>query len=147
MATQVIFIPGKIMWAKGLKTPDPKYGHYSCPLIVSAEYRDKLKSMGSEAIFKDVDGGFSFKIKRDSKKMIKDKLVEFDPPKVFSTNPIGQDIELDPLTVGNGSGVTVKLSVYDTSHGKKGTRLEGVRVDELIEFKPDQVVETDAVPF
>lgn len=147
MATQAIYIPGKIMWAKGLKSPDPKYGHYSCPLVVTEDYKAKLIEMGSEAVFKEVEGGFSFKIKRDSKKMIKGRLVEFEPPKVFVTNPEGVDIDVDPLTVGNTSKVTVKLVVYDTSHGKKGTRLEGVRVDELVEFVPEQVVETDAIPF
>lgn len=38
--------------------------------------------------------------------------------------------------IGNGSKVTIKVTVYDSKMGK-GTRLESVRVDELVPYDPD----------
>ena len=54
------------------------------------------------------------------------------PPEVFDKD----NQPIDPTTVGNGSKATVKLSVYDTGYGK-GSRLEAVRVDELLVFVPE----------
>ncbi len=139
MATSYIFVPGKLMWAKGLAEVDPKYSTYNATLNVSNDEKAKLETAGCQATFKPTeDGLFSFKIKKSSTRPTKNGTVETSPPDVFLTNPAGVDITLDPRTVGNGSDVTAKLELYDTSRGGKGTRLVKVRVENLIEYTPNE---------
>lgn len=147
MATHYLFITGKIKWAAGLKNRDQKFGHYNCPLYVSKEDQAKLKEMKSEVRFKEDADGLYFKMKRDHEKKIKDKLTVFGPPRVFMTDPSGNDVELDPATVGNGSTVTAKFALYDTNFGTRGTRLEAVRVDNYLEYIPEAQVGSEEVPF
>lgn len=62
-------------------------------------------------------------------------------PKVF-------DSEGEPFSgnIGNGSKVTVKFEVYDTKSGRRGTRLIAVRVDDLVEWNPEDTATEDS-PF
>lgn len=48
--------------------------------------------------------------------------------------------------IGNGSKVTVKVEVYDTKSGRRGTRLIAVRVDDLVEYNPEESENEDS-PF
>ncbi len=152
MATNYIFVPGKIMWAKGLAEIDEKYKTYNATLEVFEDTKDKVIAAGCGAKFKPVEDRFGFKIKKSSTRTETDKItkvksvVDTSPPRVFLTDPNGVDIELDPKTVGNGSEVTCKLEIYDTTLGGKGTRLLAVRVDNLIEFIPNDVNAED-LPF
>ncbi len=155
MATQYIFVPGKIKWAKGLNEVDPEYHTYNAQLIVSDEEMDRVEAAGCQMKFKKDNelNGNAFKIKKDDKRFIKDKdtgeskEVPASPPEVFLTSPEGKRIDLDPKTVGNGSDVLVKLELYDTRKGGKGTRLVAVRVDNMIEFVPNDVVGGEDMPF
>lgn len=152
MATTYHFADGTIMWAKGLATVDPKFETYNASLEVSKEVADRLKAAGCAAEFHPVEDRFSFKIKKSATRIQIDKvtkaksIVPAGPPRVFLTDPNGQDVDLDPKTVGNGSEVTVKLEMYDTSKGGKGTRLMAVRVNNLIEFVPNEENTAD-MPF
>lgn len=137
--TDFVFVPGKIMWAKGLAEVDEKYQTYNASLEVTAEERDKLQAIGCQAKFKPVDNNlFSFKIKQPFIRNTKAGPVETSPPEVFQTDPNGVDILLDPRTVGNQSDVLAKLEIYDTSKGGRGTRLVKVRVENLIEYAPNE---------
>lgn len=154
MATSYIFVPGQIMWAKGLIEADKEYNTYNAQLKVSLEWREKLEAAGCQAKFKKVDDVYSFKIKSDTTRPIKDRLtgvvkeVEASPPDVFIEDPeTKKHIELDPRTVGNNSEVLCKLELYDTQKGGKGTRLRAVRVDNLIEYKPTEVIGGEDMPF
>jgi hypothetical protein len=40
----------------------------------------------------------------------------------------------DDVLIGNGSKVTVWVQIYETKSGRKGTRLEAVRVEDLVPF-------------
>lgn len=151
MANQTItvFVPGKIFWARGLATPDSKWGkpQYTAQLYISAETQEKLRQSGCSAKFKQDENGLSFKIKRDHQATIKGNVVEFGPPRVFMTDPAGNDVDVAPETVGNGSEVTAKLDIFDTSYGTKGTRLMALRIDNYIEYVPVETGLNDDVPF
>lgn len=150
MATQYIFVPGKIKWAKGLTTVDPEYKTYNAQMVVDDTEKARLEGAGCQATFKfsEEDRGFVFKIKKDSTRKQKDGTVsEASPPEVFLTDPDGKRVDLDPVKVGNGSEVTAKLELYDTKKGGKGTRLVGIRVETLIEFVPNEVVGGGDMPF
>jgi hypothetical protein len=135
MATKEIYLTGKIKWAKGLKDMDEKFKSYSAAFYPTDKSMNEYKQLGLKTKFKMDDEGESFSIRRPHSKVFKEELKVFGPPEVFVEKD-GEQTAVDPYTVGNGSDVTVKLSVYDTGYGK-GSRLEAVRVDNLIEFIPN----------
>lgn len=135
MATKEIYMTGKIKWAKGLKDMDEKFKSYSAAFYPTDKSMNEYKQLGLKTKFRMDDEGESFSVRRPDSKIFKDELKKFGPPEVFVEKD-GETIPVDPYTVGNGSDVTVKLSVYDTGYGK-GSRLEAVRVDNLIEFIPN----------
>lgn len=145
MATQHIYVAGKIKWAKGLAELDKEYNSYSALLEVAREERDRLEVAGCQAKFKPAEGGlYGFKVKSSGSRSWIDKATgekrtaDTSPPEVFLISPEGKQVDVEPKTVGNGSDVTVKLELYDTNKGGKGTRLLAVRVDNYIEYVPQE---------
>jgi hypothetical protein len=135
MATKEIYLSGKIKWAKGLKDMDEKFKSYSAAFYPTDKCMNEYKQLGLNTKFRMDDDGESFSIRRPDSKIFGDELRKFGPPEVFLEKD-NEQIPVDPYIVGNGSEVTIKLSVYDTGYGK-GSRLEAVRVDYLIEFIPN----------
>lgn len=142
MATDMFYFKGKCNWAKLFK-PDEKYDFYGLDF-----YPDDVEAFQKTGTrlspHKTEDGDVFFKIKRRPTTMIKGELVDLGKPKVF-------DKENQPLEklVGNGSEVTVKIAVYDSAKGK-GTRLESVRVENLVEYEgkgADPQGEVPDIPF
>lgn len=134
MSTKVHYFSGKAMWCKLFK-PDEKYGHYSLELGMTAEEADKFKKIGLKNGVKERDGLFYVSLRRDPSKLawINGKQEPAGKPSVVDSD----GHPLDKL-VGNGSDVTVKLVTYqyDNKFGKGvGSRLESVRVDNLVEYK------------
>lgn len=131
MATKDIYMTGKLKWAKGLKTMDEKFRSYSAQFYPSDKSMNEYKSLGLKTKYRMDDDGESISIRRPHDKIFKDEIKVFGPPEVFDAdnNPV------DPVNIGNGSDVTVKIQIYDTGYGK-GSRLEAVRVDNLIVFTP-----------
>ena len=85
--------------------------------------------------------------KSGSRKKVKDgSKVEFvrDPSREFGGKEDGYPLvvlgedgrEQYKGSIGNGSRVSVFFSVYDSKAGK-GTRLEGVRILDLVEYDPE----------
>lgn len=137
MASKTVYMQGKIKWAKGLGELDEEYGTYSAMFYPDEKSVEVFKKVGMPNKLKSDDDGTFFNVRRKQEKKIKGKDVTQGPPKVFLEGSDGSpDVDLDPISVGNGSTVTVKITVYDTSRGSKGATLEAVRVDELIEFIP-----------
>lgn len=141
MATKEIYMSGKIKWAKGLKNMDPKYQSYSAAFYPTDKSLNEYKQLGLNTKFHMDDDGESFSVRRPHDKTFVNKQTGIKEIKVFGVPEvfIERDNEItpvDPYTIGNGSDVTVKISVYDTGYGK-GCRLEAVRVDNLIEFIPN----------
>lgn len=131
MATNNIFVTGTAYWAK-TKTPDTKFdedGIYSVVLYVNKENAKKVKDSGLRIRPKKDENGVNYTFRRKAKGLIRGDEVEFGPPKVVMS---GESFD---GFIGNGSDVTLKVSVYDTKMGK-GHRLEAIRVNELVEYHP-----------
>lgn len=142
MASKTWYLSGTCKWAKVVE-PDKKYNKYSIDLFMDADNWDKFKKSGAQLKIRDTDSGEQFvTFSRPVATLGRDgKLREHGAPLVL--NSAGEPIK---DLVGNGSKVTVKLDVYDTPKGK-GTRLEAVRVEDLVEFVKREVDEDIDVPF
>jgi hypothetical protein len=141
MATEYKKISGVAKWAR-LKSPN-KFGKYSIDLYVDSTTRSQIRGWGTRLTVKEDDDGFYYTFRRDHEKVLRTKTVEFGPPEVIYNKQ-----EFDGF-VGNGSHVTIEIEVYDwehPEHGKgRGTRLLKVTVDELVEYDPNKVEETEEV--
>lgn len=131
MATNYHYFSGKVKWAK-VRKPDEKYNKFSINLYPNDDTIAAIKKAGVSTRPKvDLDTKEVFyTFRRDVEKKIKDQMVQFGPPKVINAD--GTDFE---GLIGNGSTCTIKVGVYDTAMGK-GSRLEAVRIDELVEYNP-----------
>lgn len=170
MATQYANLKGTIKWAK-LYEPDSYAGAENWTLNFypydGAEW-EKFQKTGLQLKVKDDPDGTSgkfFKLRRPTKKLIRDDLVVFSPPEITGkVNVSYQDADGnkirqynkgdkvsvqrvgDPVDLGNGTLVVVNISYYDTAKGK-GHRLENVTVLDLVEYKsaePKAPVHEDA---
>lgn len=127
----VVYLQGKSKYAK-LKRPDD-FG-YSVQLYLTPESWTVFKSLGvMNHIKRDEDGDYVV-LRRPTQKMIRGKVVAFEPPVVV-------DKDMKPLVdvlIGNGSDLTCKLDHYEyTSPTKKkghAIRLVGVKVDNLVPY-------------
>lgn len=142
MATKVYYISGKSMYAKVYEPDEYPEGSFNWKIIVCPDEdgQETFNRSGCELrpkMYEEFGRGYQFR--RPIEKEIKGKLVKFSPPSVLDANGESFPDGEQPL-IGNGSDVTVKISVYDTpNRGKnsKGHRLESVRVDNLIEYTPE----------
>ena len=135
MASQTLYLTGKANWAKVLPHNRDKNedfhgpgGGYTLDLIVEKEELEKFKATGSRSSPKVTDEGIAIKLKRKHSHHISDF---GGAPQVVDAD--GND--WDGTLIGNGSDVEVAITVYDTKMGK-GTRLEGVKVINLVELPP-----------
>jgi hypothetical protein len=136
MATTFHYASGIAQWAKVFEHNKDVYleeERYAIDLVMNEEEAQKFKNTGSRLrpkVSKNEDGEvqYTVKFRRD----VTHRIPEFGgPPRVV-------DVENKDITdlIGNGSKVTIKYCVYDTKMGK-GTRLEAVRVDELVRYVRD----------
>jgi hypothetical protein len=139
LATKEIYLTGKIKWAKGLAEMDEKFKSYSCAFYPTEKSLIDYKQLDLKTKFRMDDDGESFSLRRPDSKIFNDEVKKFGPPEVFMEIN-GVKTVVDPLKLGNGSDVTVKIAVYDTGYGK-GSRLEAIRVDNYIEFIPMEKAE------
>lgn len=130
MATKFYYLKGKAKWVKARK-PDEKYGNYTMNLYLDEASEKIFEESGLQIEPKQDEEGTFYTFRRPHEKMIKREVVVFGPPGVFNAD----NTEFDGL-VGNGSRVTIKVSVYDTIKGK-GHRWESIRVEELVEYNPE----------
>jgi hypothetical protein len=129
MATKYIYLSGKGKWIKAHK-PDAEYNNYTMQLYPNEASMKVFNESGlSLAPKSDADGTY-ITFRRPETKLIKDEVVKFGPPSVF-----GVDGKPFDGLIGNGSEVTIKVSVFDTRKGP-GHRWEGVKVDKLVEYVP-----------
>ena len=141
MATVFYTFSGTVKWAKVYR-PD-KFGNFTIDFYPKdKEVRKAIKDTGiRNRLYEDDEGNFFYRFRRAERKENKKtkEMMEFGPPKVL-------DSDGEPMTdlIGNGSEITVKISVYDFSspeHGTgKGHRLEEVMVENLVEYKKEEPV-------
>jgi len=130
MATNYHKIKGKLKWCQNLFEPDDFRG--------SRNYKVNMYDI-DESIWKksgvqtrpreDKEGDVMYTLKRPTRKMIKDDLIEFDPPEVVMEN--GESLE--GKIIGNGSEAVVEFITYDTSMGM-GHRFNKVIITNLVEY-------------
>lgn len=145
MATQTLLLSGLVKWAKVFKeNMDAKYGKYTLMFQPDKDSKALLKSSGSRVKAHEDEDGIWYKISRDHEKTFEKsgETVTFGPPKVVAadnTTPFDQ-------LIGNNSKVTLRVDVYDSQMGK-GTRLQAVRVDELVPYEKGSDGERELYPF
>lgn len=145
MTTETYYFSGKAKWAK-VQKPDEKYDNYQVTLYMDDENFQKFKESKLKLSIKEDENSDRFVVfKRKSKQNFGEGDEDMGPPKVF----IGTVEDYQPFTglIGNGSDVTLRVSVYDTRNGK-GHRLEKVLVTNLVEYNPPDREGTDGlIPF
>jgi hypothetical protein len=134
MSSEIFYFTGLVKWAK-VRQPDDKYQNYTIDLFMDEDSWDIFNESELTLEPKEVEegepNGRYVRFRRPETKAIKNKLVQFGPPDVLDQD----NLPLPTNTmIGNGSKVTAKVLVYDSSKGK-GHRLEAVRVDELVEYE------------
>lgn len=134
MAAKYYNVEGECSYAF-VQEPTTKYNsderEYAITVKMDPEYIEIFKNSGSQKKLRDGD---TIKLQRDLKKTFNGVEKELGPLPLYF-GPEGK--ETSDALVGNGSRVRVNFVVYDTPKGK-GTRLEGVRVLDLVEFVPEQ---------
>lgn len=167
MATKTYTFTGKASWAKLSEANRDMYewnaetmkfdkesstnGRYSIQLEMnSSDYRELKKTGSMSAKHSKVsDDGFDVvRFNRPHEKYnFKGELMAFasGAPKVTDATGKSWDWEKDGL-IGNGSEVEVTVSIYDTKY-QPGTRLESVKVIDLVPYESVSAEETEEAPF
>lgn len=150
MAQKTYYINGLTSWAKlNKENYDKKFKSYVMDLYLPDDQVEEFQKWSSELELRDATTkGFNdkvgpkhwIKLRRPTVKLIKDKVVTFDPPKLLDKD--GESELAKDTNIGNGSDVTCKVVVFDTVKGK-GVRLEVVRVNELVEYEGEEVDESN----
>lgn len=136
MSTKKIYLTGLCKWARCYESQmDTKYGEkFHITLYPDEVSLGVLEESGSRIKRKEDEDGVCFKFSRENLKEFKGNTEYLGPPVVLDADG---ETPFDKI-IGNGSTVTLRLSVYDSKHGK-GTRLDAVRVDVHVPFEPDSV--------
>ena len=160
---KIHFIQGPVMFAKvfpGNKDTGkyaPEGGQYTIDIGVDTKTKKLIKSWNrsygekeykepyDDAVDPKLDY-FSFKRKHEARKRNGELIEEWSgAPKVVDNQ--GNEWSKDASLIGNGSLCTLKLAVFSGIDKDGGTftivRLEGVRVDELVEFASSSGGEDD----
>ena len=146
MATKTYTLTGEAKWAKVWK-PDEKYGKHSIDISLDSKAMKTFMDMGiANKPKEDEDGKLWVSLRRDPLAKV---FVRGSEDKVDAGNPAVSGVD-NGTEIGNGSTVTVTVSVYDYDNkfGKgKGSRLESVHVDKLVEYKRAEVSDEVKSPF
>ena len=131
--TKFYYFTGPCKWAK-VYTPDDYKGEkkWKINLYLNKDTKKTLRETEVPLKIREDEDGEYVVFSRPVSRQFKDELKEFTPPKV-----IDKDHEGITALIGNGSTVTVKISVFDTSKGA-AHRLEAVRVDNMIEYEEQE---------
>lgn len=156
MATTMHKIKGKAMWAKVFERNrdkeamdkniqrklDETDGQTAITVILDEEAMTEFESSGSRKKIQNTEDGPTVTLTRPWRHRIE---VFGGAPQVVDAE--GNDWD-DSVAIGNMSDVEVAFVTYDTSLGK-GTRLEGVKVLELVSYDESKSGEPKApkLPF
>lgn len=166
--TKYISIEGTAFWCK-VYTPDEFRGSSKWMLnLYPSNDKEwaKFKEAGIQKKVKEDENGKSFAVTRNTSKLIKGTMVYFAPPIIYDkdgkvlvqyvddkgspvrsyNDPTKRPNRVgDPVLIGNGSLVSVRLSVYPTAMGP-GNRLESITLLDLIHYeKPEEAEENKEV--
>jgi len=138
MAQIETYISGKGKWVKVLAgQEDKKFKRWTLDLYLDDSQVEAFKKWNSELLLReDKETKEPFiKLGRPTMKLIKDKVVQFDPPELVTSDG---KTSWTGGAIGNGSELTCKVVIYDTMKGK-GVRLEKVRVDAHVPYAEKEV--------
>jgi len=159
-------IAGKAVYVKPY-VPDEYNGveNWKCGLTVTKDSFNELKSWGCQLqkrLAEDVpniDENTPYvTFKRNVMKEFKDNTVYFCPPVIYDkdgnelisyVNSEGKTVRQfnegeeqptrkgEPILIGNGSDIEVTIGIYPAGQFGYGTRLESIKIIDLIEFTPE----------
>ncbi len=147
-ATKYLKFKGKGAWFK-LFEPDDYKGEkkWKFNLYPSDATLAEMKAAGLQNKVKEDDGeksgvtGKFVGLKRETEKKFNGVINRFEPPIVYDMK--GDEIT-DPIIIGNGSEVEVLLEVYHTDRFGAGSRIQEVKIIDLIEYvAPEEVTENE----
>lgn len=136
MSTRIFDLTGTGKWVKPYPgQEDTKYGVMSTmDFYPDKESMAIFKGSGSRIDIRKDDSGQEFlKLTRKVEQIVRDEPLGY--PQVVTKNADGKYVLFDKI-IGNGSKVSVKISVYDSKFGP-GTRWEGIEVIDLVSYDPD----------
>ena len=149
MAERILKLNGKVNWVKVQEDNlDNADGRFPGPPKASLDfYPDEaslilLTTSGSRVEVKENEEGKYVKLKRNKTRSYTDKktkqVIEEDMGLPYVSMGVNEDGTIIPFhgLVGNGSTATVKVTVYDTKAYGKGTRLEALNIEDLVEYTP-----------
>ena len=149
-ATKKYKFKGKGAWFFSLFETD-EFGDkefWKLSFYVDKATKKAIKDTGSKAQAKDDDGdrsgveGEYFTFRRNTEMKKRGKTVKLEAPQVFS--PEGDLYEEYPQGLGNGSTCEIEIEVYDAGKFGKGTRLNKVKILDIVEYvAPEEVDEPD----
>jgi len=136
MATKYVSLEGIAYWVDHLVEPDEYAGNkfWRIDLKMDKKNLELFANSGMQNKVRKVGDGQGVRFRRPVEKQMGDELVKFDPPSVKIWDKEQEKFVEYGKPVVYGSRVRVNLSVYDTSMGSIGHRLEGITVIE--EAKP-----------
>lgn len=144
MATKTWYFTGTAKWAK-IAEPDKEFQKYSIDVYLDDANLAKFQESGAQLKLRghESDGTY-VTFSRPMARIGRDgEVKQFGPPELLNAD--GEPYPKGTL-IGNGSKVTVKVDVFDTPKGK-GTRLEAIRVDDLVEYSKKEVDDSIEEPF
>jgi hypothetical protein len=141
MATKTITLTGISKYAQVYpETMDKKYNKYSVTLLLDEASTLAFKASGSTVKARKFEGeeGTWYKFSRDQEREFKGVPEVLGPPLVMKRvgGQDSQNYEKFAEAIGNGSELTIKVSVYTTSNNYVGTRLEKVLVNTHVPYVP-----------
>lgn len=150
------YFEGKIKWAKIIDEPkEETFEHKGKKIVKKPAWTLNLYPT-EKALKAFKNSNSQLKVREDED----GEFISFSRP-LWGKDKDGNDVKRDPprildkdgnvmkgIYIGNGSDVTVLVDIYNTRMGP-GTRLEAVRVENLIEYDKNKVSEdaTVDVPF
>lgn len=158
-------INGASFWKVNLYMDEANFKKYENLGLANELRRDRAE--GDPDDRKQWTGDPYITFRRPQFKLMGKKVVYFAPPKIYDRNRklvisytdangtainSYEDASIEPVRqgdvvlIGNGSKVSVNLAVYNTSKGR-ASRLEGVRILDLVEYNPEGKNDSDGFDF
>jgi hypothetical protein len=146
--SEYVYLKGKAKWFRHTR-PD-EWGNWKHDIYLDDASVDLIRELqltkggvsGIKNVLKKDEDGYYMSLRRPTQKIMKGKVVGFQPPEVLdgaTTLPDGSNPPLRDTTVGNGSDITTKCMVYQhpTPGGgqARAMRWESTRIDNLVPYE------------
>ena len=140
MATEILELFGTLDWAKVFEHNRDQAswnvetdGECKVTITLDEDNADKLKSAGCQKKMESVEGGTKVTLSRPFKG---NNDWGSGTPTVVNVKGLDWDFDVDGF-IGNGSTGMIRVAVYDTSTGRRGTRLEAVQVIDHVTYESE----------